>query len=198
MSDLTKSQLRRTLRSARVAHPDRESASNTILTVLESQPVFQQAAVIAWYVDAGSEVITRDALRAVLEEGSDSDHKVHAVPFCDGDELVFYSLRDWSDLQPGQFGILAPGSAVRSDADRRVDPNKFDVILVPAVGFDHHGNRLGQGKGFYDRFLNHVRSDVVKIGLAFDCQVVESLPLDEHDVPVDMVITESGVRMVGS
>ncbi len=78
-----------------------------------------------------------------------------------------------------------------------VDATWPDVIIVPGTAFTVDGARLGQGGGWYDRFLPDRRPDAVTIGLAFDAQIVESLPTEAHDVPLDMVVTEDAVHVPG-
>ncbi len=102
--------------------------------------------------------------------------------------LEFHSVRGWSDLAPGTFGILEPDDLPHT----RVDPGSIDVIAVPGVAFDRRGHRLGYGGGYYDRLLGHrtTRPRCV-VGLAFDFQVLDELPHDADDEPMDWVVTES-------
>lgn len=199
-NESTKSLLRKRLRRVRKAHRAREVASEQILGRLSDLGCFQEARFVAWYVDSGSEVITRWALQAALNEApgntmspspSSRPKAIHAVPFCRDDDLMFYALQSWQELEASKYNILAPTQMVRQAEGRLVEPSQFDVVLVPGVGFDKRGNRVGQGKGYYDRFLHGVRADAVKIGLAFDCQLVNEVPHDQHDQQVDFVITES-------
>jgi 5-formyltetrahydrofolate cyclo-ligase len=74
-----------------------------------------------------------------------------------------------------------------------VDPASVDVVVVPGLAFAEDGGRLGQGGGWYDRFLARARDGCVAIGVCFDAQVVLDLPVADHDVPVDVVVTESRV-----
>ncbi len=103
-----------------------------------------------------------------------------------------YSLRlsyieDTSVLIPSTFGVPEPiGNEIPADgAD-------IDTIILPMLGFDHRGGRIGYGAGYYDRFLEKYPS-MRKIGIAFACQEMEALPLDPHDIPMDAIITEDGV-----
>ncbi|MGM0517264.1 MAG: 5-formyltetrahydrofolate cyclo-ligase [Pseudomonadota bacterium] len=87
-----------------------------------------------------------------------------------------------------QFGI------VESDDPRQRGINSLDALLIPLVGFDPHGNRLGMGAGFYDRALAGRRGRrPLAIGVAFDCQRVESLPTDPWDQPLDYIVTDAGL-----
>ena len=74
------------------------------------------------------------------------------------------------------------------------DPGTVDVVVVPGVAFTADGRRLGQGGGWYDRFLARLRAEAVTIGVAFEVQIVESLPTEPHDVAVDCVVTEAAAR----
>lgn len=184
-----KSIARRTLRKARLAHPNPELASRQVVERLERLLAQFRPMTIAWYVDCGSEVQTRRALAAALNDPSAG--RCHAAPACHGDELVFYQLTEWSDLIAGAYGILEPSDDVQAMSERAVEPSQFDLIIVPGVGFDESGNRLGQGRGYYDRYLPQLRSDVLKIGLAFECQVVDDLPHGATDVSLDLILTET-------
>ncbi len=91
---------------------------------------------------------------------------------------------------PGKYGIFEPisGSPVISE-------NKIDVWLVPGVGFDTTGNRLGHGGGFYDRLLQ--KASGIKIGVGYDIQLVDKVPCGQHDQRMDIIITQKGVIRVG-
>ena len=107
-----------------------------------------------------------------------------AWPRVDGDALVFARCRP-AALVAGAYGILAPPP----DAPPVV-PDAFDLILVPGVAFDAEGRRLGRGGGHYDRVLASLPPRATSVGIGYDFQLVASVPCEEHDVPVDMVITE--------
>jgi 5-formyltetrahydrofolate cyclo-ligase len=98
-------------------------------------------------------------------------------------------LRLWEEgapLYPSGFGTLAP-----SELAPLVEP---DIVLMPLLGFDKRGTRLGYGGGYYDRTLAVMRKAPRLIGLAFDCQEIDEIPREFHDVPLDAVVTEAGVR----
>jgi 5-formyltetrahydrofolate cyclo-ligase len=96
-------------------------------------------------------------------------------------------LRDLSVLVPSTFGVPEPiGSEIPAMGE------DVDTILLPMLGFDRTGGRIGYGAGYYDRFLEK-HPDLRKIGLAFACQEIESLPLDDTDVRMDHIITEEGI-----
>jgi 5-formyltetrahydrofolate cyclo-ligase len=91
------------------------------------------------------------------------------------------------DFQRGADGILEP-----RDRSAIVPPAEIDCVLVPGVGFDPEGNRLGYGAGYYDRFLNELPATTVYGGMAFHLQMVSHIPSLSHDVPMQFVVTEQG------
>ena len=97
-------------------------------------------------------------------------------------------LKSWDDLKPGSYGILEP----KKDCLKWVSPMDINLIIVPGVGFDKKGNRLGHGEGYYDRLLSKPFG-TLSIGLAFEIQIIEDIPIDTHDQPVDILITEKRV-----
>ncbi len=93
-------------------------------------------------------------------------------------------VTDLSVLKKGYAGILEP--------DGKIYPvEKIEVVVVPAVAFDIHGHRLGYGKGYYDRLLKKIKG--LKVGLAYDFQIVDKLPVEPHDIPVDLIITPTRI-----
>jgi len=112
-----------------------------------------------------------------------------ALPVVLGDEEPL-ELRLWQDGAPlyeAGFGTLAP-----EDGAPRVTP---DVILMPLLGFDKHGTRLGYGGGYYDRTLARLEKRPRLVGFAFARQEVDHIPRQAHDVPLDAIVTELGVRV---
>jgi 5-formyltetrahydrofolate cyclo-ligase len=105
--------------------------------------------------------------------------------------LLPYIITDPAlDLRPGYCGIAEP-DAVRLPP---VDPTAIDVVLVPGAVFDGNGGRLGYGGGYYDRFLTHDAPRALRIGLAFEMQVVDRVPVLDHDVKMHFLITEQMIR----
>jgi len=109
-----------------------------------------------------------------------------------GDALPL-ELRLWQPgtaLYPSGFGTLAPDELAPV-----VEP---DVILMPLLGFDKHGTRLGYGGGYYDRTLTRLSKKPKLVGFAFALQEFDHIPRDSHDVPLDAVVTENGVTRFGT
>ena len=131
------------------------------------------------YMSKKDEVNTSNIIAFLLE-----NKKKVFIPFIKNDELYFSEYESLDDLQDGSFGILESKQKIPSN----INP---DVIIVPGVAFDRKGNRLGRGKGYYDRFLKN--KSCLKIGLAFDFQVLDNIPVQKWDISMDIVITEKEV-----
>lgn len=144
-------------------------------------PAFIEAQAIHSYLAIGSEVELRPILAGALKAG-----KSVAVPVVlSGAKSLSHS---WiSSLEPSAFTRGALGTPV-PDPMRPSDPEAWDVILVPLLGFDRRGYRLGYGAGHYDRLLTQTRG--VTIGVAFSVQEVPLLPRAPHDVPLQYILTE--------
>ena len=88
------------------------------------------------------------------------------------------------------YKILEPKEELRSVAAKKVDVKEIDLIIVPGVAFDRRGGRTGHGKGYYDKLLEHARPDTPLVALAFECQMFDEIPMQDHDVFMDKVVTE--------
>lgn len=106
--------------------------------------------------------------------------------------LALHWSAEGDALVPGAFGILEP-----AEEAPLADAGEIDLVLVPGVAFDPACNRLGHGGCFYDNLLPLARPDALKVGLAFDVQLVEEIPAEDHDVPLDFVVTPAGVYEAG-
>ncbi|QDV86695.1 5-formyltetrahydrofolate cyclo-ligase [Stieleria magnilauensis] len=190
----TKDSIRRAAAAARREQGDKERLSRQITDRLQSMPQYAAAGCVLWYVHVRDEVRTEQALQQTLR-GTRQAGKRIAVPYCVGEDLHLFDLRGWDDLSPGAFGILEPRPEIRGRADRSVAATELDLIVVPGVAFDPDGGRLGHGRGFYDRLLAGVRAETALVGVAFECQIVPHVPLDDHDVSMDWVVTEK--RLIG-
>ncbi len=142
---------------------------------------FKKSHTILFYISYNNEVFTHEMIKKCLGE------KEVVVPLSNtkNETLILSKLENWEDLHEGPYGILEPKKIIE------ISLNKIDLIIVPGVGFDEKGNRLGHGKGYYDKLLQ--KTNAKKIGLAFECQIVDQIPTDENDIPVDMIITEKRI-----
>jgi 5-formyltetrahydrofolate cyclo-ligase len=107
-------------------------------------------------------------------------HHLVSYPRCKGEALSFHLVTALSQLLPGRFGIREPSEGPTVE--------RLDLIVVPGLAFTADGNRLGQGAGFYDRFLSTVPPATAKIGVCFAFQLVAEIPLESHDTRVDVVV----------
>ena len=139
------------------------------------------------YVAIDGEVETRSILAGALAEG-----RRIAVPVIQRrHRLAAAEIRNMGvDLRRrGSFGIPEP----KTHSRRRVGPKALDLVVVPGIAFDRSGQRLGRGKGYFDRFLVKVPPEVPRVALAFGFQVLQRLPTEPHDQPVSAIVTERGV-----
>jgi len=114
-----------------------------------------------------------------------STGKALFLPAVEGDEMLFRRVVDLKDIVPGRFGIKQP--AVDSPA---ADPEGIDLIVIPGVGFDLAGQRIGYGRGYYDRTLHTLEGKGILIAFCYEFQIVASLAGEQHDVNMDRIITE--------
>ncbi|BCR04170.1 5-formyltetrahydrofolate cyclo-ligase [Desulfuromonas versatilis] len=150
-------------------------------------PEFAAARSVALYSPVYNEVFTEELFHAACRAG-----KRVAYPRVRGEVLEFLEVPAIGDLRPGAFGILEPvGSAALEVA-------QLDLLVVPGVAFDEGGYRLGYGKGFYDRVLHGCQNRGILVGLCFKFQLVSSLPVETHDIGMDMLVTEEQVLRFGA
>jgi len=134
---------------------------------------------VYWPMVAKREVDIRPVINVLYESGCEV-----LLPVIQGKTLKHASYTGPESLVPGPFGVFEP------TLNHLVPAPQPEAILVPALAIDASGNRIGYGKGFYDGFLHGMKA--VKIVPLFSRQVVEGIPNEPHDVPVDMVVTEHG------
>ena len=170
--------LRREIQARRDAiDPVRRSVnSKKIWERLAKLEVFKEAKDIACYVNFRSEVETLDFLIKHLDE------KKFYIPRTKDKEMDFVLLRDLEELKRDSFGILSP------QGNQVISPEDLDLILTPGIAFTLQGGRLGYGGGFYDRYFK--KTHCPSLGLAFEEQILENLPLDSWDHLLNGIVTE--------
>lgn len=181
-----KADIRQQAHANRRAQPDKDSVSQQVMERFMSMEAYQAAQTVMFYVDVRDEVRTRQNLPSALEGG-----KRIVVPYCVDGELELFHLESMEELELGMYRILEPRAELRAVAAKRLEPPQLDLILVPGVAFDRQGGRTGHGKGYYDKLLQHARSDAPLVGAAFECQLFDDIPMDEHDIFMDFVVTEN-------
>jgi 5-formyltetrahydrofolate cyclo-ligase len=186
--DERKREIRERAHANRRAQPDKDRLSREILGKLRSLPEYQSAGTVMFYVDFRDEVRTRPDLVEAMAKG-----KRVVVPYCSAGELELFHLERMEELDAGMLGILEPREELRRVDAKRVDVSQLDLIIVPGVAFDPRGGRTGHGKGYYDKLLASARPDTALFAVAFECQLFPEVPMAEHDVFMDMVVTEKSV-----
>lgn len=144
---------------------------------------FKKARCVVFYVSMPTEVNTHQMIDESIQMG-----KSVGVPVVvkGKRDLIISQISDREkELKKGPLGIRQP----KREFVRPVSFKDIDLILVPGLAFDKNGNRLGRGKGFYDRFLKKLPKRVLTIGLCFDFQIVESIPTLPHDIPIQMLLS---------
>jgi len=178
-----KTTLRRQLKAVRSGIPaeTRREYSQQIAERLFSLEEVRSANTVFVYISYATEVETHEIIKRLLEE-----RKLVTVPYItDSSVMLAHRLNEWDQLQPGQLGILAPTGSQQYTGN-------IDIAITPGLGFTLQGNRIGFGAGYYDRwFASH--SARRKIALAFEAQIVDDLPLEETDVPVNLIVSESRI-----
>ena len=178
---MPKRSLRETLLAAR-RHLSTETClqlSAQIQARFIGSAAYRQAQCLGLYSPVLNEVHTELVARRALADG-----KRLAYPRVHGAQLEFVELPTLAALAPGAFGIAEP------TGDRRVPLAELDLLVLPGVGFDLAGYRLGFGKGFYDRALAGVPPALVRVGFAYEFQVTGQLPVADHDCRLTLLVTE--------
>lgn len=158
---------------------DRNRKSKLIKAKLFRDKVFKQAKKVMFYVSFGAEVDTKE----MIEEAQNSGKTV-AVPVCrKNGAMAPCILGKNAGLKKGFYGTPEP--AIKKFMNLRL----LDLVIVPGLAFDEKGSRLGRGKGCYDMFLSKIPQKIPVYGLAFDFQVLPSLPTASHDINIRKVIS---------
>lgn len=175
---MDKQELRRYIRQRKRAMTEQEigEKSEKLCRMLTQSDAFLRARTVYGYLPYNQEVRILPALEEALRQG-----KRVAVPKVYGEEMRFLYLDDLTRVETGYAGIPEPV------ADEPVAEDKTALVLMPGLAFDPKGNRMGYGGGFYDRFLRREPTHPT-IALCYDFQMVESIPTQDHDIPVDTVL----------
>lgn len=160
-----------------------DEKSSQIITRLISLGLLDRPQVVMCYMDFRNEVRTEALIEYLLAQD-----KVVVLPKVNPEtkELDLFQIQGFKDMALSKFGILEP-----ADHLPEALPSDIDLILAPGVAFDEKGYRMGYGAGFYDKLLPQIRPDCAVIGLAFDLQILEKLPVEPHDQPMDSILTET-------
>ena len=170
--------LRKEIRAeiAKLSAEEKHALSTQIFSKLATLNIIEEASVVALFVSLSEEPQTADFIDHLLLQ-----KKCVVVPRIEGEEMNFYDISE--GVERGAFGIMEPISK------EPIEPSKIDVMVVPGVVFTLDGARCGRGKGFYDKYLASKGFRAYTIGVCYPCQIVETLPTEEHDKMLDCVIS---------
>lgn len=157
-----------------------QKRSEDILRFLEKTPLFQKAQCIALYNALPGEVQTASFIHKWYKQ------KQILLPIVIGNDLKLLPYKGDESLKAGAFGIMEP-----IDDGTVIPDDDIDMIVVPGIAFDKDRNRLGRGKGYYDRLLSALKAS--SVGLCFDFQLKNRIPVEPFDRKVDLVITEKEI-----
>lgn len=178
---LTKQELRSRilLKLKRQKEEDRKQKSRLIKNKLLRQREFRKAKRVMFYIAMQGEVDTQEMIETAKRLG-----KIIAVPVCVKNRISLRPaiLDSHAHLKKGPYGVSEPVTS------RFIGLEDLDLVITPGVAFDKKGNRLGRGKGYYDRFLSKIPKDTPSIGLAFSLQILPVVPTTPHDVSVKKVL----------
>lgn len=175
-----KKQLRRKIRDKKrsLSLDEKKRRSTVVTSRIEKLPAFQQAKKVMVYWSLPDEVHTHDFVQKWAQE------KEILLPVVKGPDLELRYFTGMKDMQQEPvFGIFEPTGPIEKN------PGTIDMIIVPGVAFDDQKNRMGRGKAFYDKLLQ--QTEAFKAGICFDFQLLPRVPVDEHDIPMDVVVAET-------
>lgn len=176
---MNKSELRRLIRDQKRAMTPQQiqQASRQLGEKFTACPQYREAKTIYGYMPYNQEVRTVPMLEQAMRDG-----KQVAVPKVYGDTMRFILVTDLTQMEKSSYGIPEP------IADGPVAKDPQALVLMPGLAFTARGDRMGYGGGYYDKFLA-AEPDHPTVALCYDFQLVQSLPTEEYDIPVDLVLT---------
>ena len=189
-----KQAMRRMAYDARSAQKNKDEVSTIICNTFIALDDYQRSKIAMWYIDCRSEVRTQKDLREELKK---AQRKI-IVPYCtvseNGNNIIgLWHLENIDELHVGKWKILEPPRDSWDDPNKTVAPEELDVIIVPGVGFDRDGGRIGNGHGYYDHLLEKARLDCKLVAICYENQIFDKIIMGASDVYMDLVITEKSV-----
>jgi 5-formyltetrahydrofolate cyclo-ligase len=161
----------------------KKEASELICRFIENFTSDHNFSAIAGYFPLNDEVDILPALKRLHA----NNRSIFLPSIQPKETLLFKKVKQWSEMKKNIYGIQEPQTS------EIISPQQLDLILVPGLAFDLHGNRLGFGKGYYDNFLSKISSHTLIMGVSFSFQVIEQVPTTSRDVPVQCVVSENGL-----
>lgn len=183
-----KRELRQRLREglARLSPEELHERGVAACRLLLEQPEYGRSEALMIFLSTAQEV---DTSQIALQAWNDRKRVLAPLVNWDQRRMLPVEIRSLTtDVRDGPMGVRQPVGG------RPIPLQEIDLVIVPGLGFDEQGNRLGRGRGFYDRFLSHKEFRGIPCGLCLESQVVERLPTNELDMPVKMLVTDQDVR----
>jgi 5-formyltetrahydrofolate cyclo-ligase len=173
-----KNLIRNKMKIMKLQVPDSQKLvdANDVFKKIELMTEFEMAKTVLLYWSLPDELPTHD----FVEKWCNS--KQIFLPVLDRDEIIVKQFSSQKQMTAGKWGILEPN-------EKKCFSEKIDLVVVPGVAFDIEKNRLGRGKGYYDRFLSRINTFC--IGICYDFQLIKSVPVNSHDVKMNAIITPS-------
>lgn len=170
------------MRRAALTAQEQAAAGEAVWQRLRALAQYQSAKCVMAYAAVRGELSVERAMRDILASG-----RALAMPLCEGPgEMTARRVTDMSQLRPGTFGVPEPDARCEV-----IPPEEIDLILVPGTAFDRRMNRIGQGGGYYDRFLP--RTKALRVGICHDFALLDEIPAMAHDAKMDAMVTPSGL-----
>jgi len=185
---MTKKQLREIYKNKRrmIGPMEKAALDSAVADCFLNSEMYKNCSELLIYVSFDIEVGTYRIIDRALKE-----KKVFCPRCCsDSNYMEFYMINSFDDLSPGAYGILEPSAG---ELTMSFEPTS--LCIVPALSYDEKGNRLGFGKGYYDRFLSGFKG--IKTGICYELSLCETLPADDHDIRVDNIVTEDRIIFLG-
>lgn len=176
----SKTEIRKIIKKRREALDpvEKMKLDKKIFKQIKTNNAFNKARTILLYMPHKNEV-------DLIEFLKENIHKKNLVfPRVNKTKLTLHSVTSFDDFEVGSFAIIEPKSTIQ-----QINPENIDLAVIPGIVFDKNGNRIGYGKGFYDQLAKQLKCK--KIGLAYDFQIVDKIPFESHDIPVDLIVTET-------
>lgn len=161
-------------------------AGDTALKKITQLEVYQKSKTVMLYMNYRNEVPTGEIISEVVLSSKRlilplTDNNFNIVPY----EIISQNRRITDSLRRSTLGIFEPNPELCTI----IDPSRIDLVIIPGVAFDKSGNRMGYGKGCYDKFLPLLNKHAYKLALAYDFQVLDSIPTDTTDIKMDYILT---------
>ena len=180
---LSKDEIRKAILNKResLTSDEKEYLDNVIYEKVLNSSIYKKSKVVFIYVSFKKEVDTHRIIKDALKGG-----KIVAVPKVISKDkgMIAVNIKSINELKKGYFGVYEPVKI-----DKIIEPTLIDLVIMPGVAFDKYGGRIGYGGSFYDRFLKAASEKPYKLALAYKFQIIDRVPLMEHDILFDGIIT---------